>query len=258
LLDFYWQKYKRLSFTGADLGSIFPFKNKILIIKQLQQYLPEFVYGSIDGSVTTFAVVAGAAGAGLDSSVVIILGFANLIADGFSMSVGSYLSNQSDQHNYEKHKKREIWEVHYNPEEGREEVRAIFQKKGLEGALLEQVVHAITSDKKIWVDTMMKEELEMLPAAKSPFSMGLSTFISFVLIGLIPLSVYVLDYFNPLTINLFAWSSALTLMAFAIIGILKSYVTERSMIRGVLETILLGVAAAALAYATGYWLERLI
>lgn len=226
-------------------------------MKHLQQYLPEFVYGGIDGSITTFAVVAGAAGAGLESSVVIILGFANLIADGFSMSVGSYLSNKSDQHNYEKHKRREIWEVHYNPEEGREEVRTIFQKKGLEGELLEQVVEVVTSNKDIWVDTMMKDELEMTPTGKSPFSMALSTFIAFVLVGLVPLLIYVMDYLQTLQVNLFFWSSTFTLFTFVLIGILKSYITEHSIIRGIIETLLLGVIAAALAYWTGFALENL-
>lgn len=79
-------------------------------------YIGEFVYGGIDGSVTTFAVVAGAAGANLDSSVVIILGFANLIADGFAMSVGSYLSNKSELERFEKHEQVEYWEVEHLPE----------------------------------------------------------------------------------------------------------------------------------------------
>jgi VIT1/CCC1 family predicted Fe2+/Mn2+ transporter len=65
-------------------------------IKQhLEDYLSEFVYGGIDGAVTTFAVVAGATGAGFNTKVLLVLGFSNLIADGFSMSVGSYLSSKS-------------------------------------------------------------------------------------------------------------------------------------------------------------------
>jgi len=64
-------------------------------INKFQDYLGEFVYGSMDGSITTFAVVAGAEGANLSSSIIIILGFANLLADGFAMSVGSYLSAKS-------------------------------------------------------------------------------------------------------------------------------------------------------------------
>ncbi len=66
------------------------------IRQHLEDYLSEFVYGGIDGAVTTFAVVAGATGARFSTSVIIILGFANLIADGFSMGVGSYLSSKSE------------------------------------------------------------------------------------------------------------------------------------------------------------------
>src|SRR5688572_1282842 len=64
--------------------------------EKLESFLGEFVYGAIDGTVTTFAVVAGAAGAGLSSSVIVILGFANLIADGFSMGASAYLSAKSE------------------------------------------------------------------------------------------------------------------------------------------------------------------
>lgn len=67
------------------------------INQHLENYLSEFVYGAIDGAVTTFAVVAGATGASFDVKVVLVLGFANLIADGFSMSVGAYLSSKSAQ-----------------------------------------------------------------------------------------------------------------------------------------------------------------
>ena len=62
----------------------------------ISKYLPEFVYGGIDGGVTTFAIVAGAIGASLSSNIILILGFANLFADGFSMAVSNYFSNKSD------------------------------------------------------------------------------------------------------------------------------------------------------------------
>ena len=226
-------------------------------IKELQQYLPEFVYGGIDGAVTTFAVVAGATGANLESSVVIILGFANLIADGFSMSVGSYLSHKADQHHYEKWRNREIWEVENEPEEGRREIREIYVQKGFRGSILEQVVAQITSKKDVWVDTMMKEELEILPPSKSPLSIGFFTFISFIVVGFIPLLVYVIDYAEPDMNNLFVWASILTSIAFVIIGILKSYVNERSIWRGIAETLFLGAIAAVLAYFVGDVLEQL-
>src|SRR5688500_14019483 len=82
-----------------------------------KSYISEFVYGGIDGTVTTFAVVAGAAGAKLDVSVVIILGMANLIADGFSMSVGNYFSTQAELDNYDKHRAVENWEIDNLPDQ---------------------------------------------------------------------------------------------------------------------------------------------
>jgi VIT1/CCC1 family predicted Fe2+/Mn2+ transporter len=228
------------------------------IFAKFQEYIGEFIYGGIDGSVTTFAVVAGAAGAGLDSAVVIILGFANLFADGFAMSVGSYLSTKSEKQNYDKHKAVEYWEVENLPEKEREEIREIYRAKGFEGELLEQVVAKITEDKDRWVDVMMKEELEMTEETKSPFQMGLVTFISFLIMGFIPLIVYVIDYSNGFEADLFLWSSILTFITFAGIGFAKSYVTATSKVRGVLETLFLGGSAAVLAYYVGVFLERII
>ena len=126
-------------------------------LNRYQEYLGEFVYGGIDGCVTTFAVVAGSVGANLDSAVILILGFANLLADGFAMSIGAYLSTKSERDNYEKHKRVEYWEVDNLPEKEREEIREIYQAKGFEGALLEKVVDVITADRDRWVDVMMKE-----------------------------------------------------------------------------------------------------
>jgi len=224
-------------------------------IQKYQDFLGEFVYGAIDGSVTTFAVVAGASGAHLDSSVVIILGFANLIADGFAMSVGSYLSNKSEIENYEKHRKTEIWEVENIPDKERDEIKEIYEAKGFKGELLNQVVDTICSNKEVWVDTMMKEELEMIKTGKSPFMMGAVTFGSFVSVGLIPLAVYVIDYSWFAVEQLFFKSTLLTAFAFMAIGFLKSYVTETNRIRSIIEIVALGGLAAGLSYVVGGFLE---
>lgn len=226
------------------------------LVNRFQDYLGEFVYGGIDGSVTTFAVVAGAAGAHLDSKVVIILGFANLIADGFAMSVGSYLSTKSEKENYQKHKAVEYWEVDHLPEKEKAEVREIYEAKGFKGKLLEQVVDKITSDKDRWVDVMMKEELEMSEETKSPIAMGGVTFMSFLLFGFIPLLIYVVDYFGKIEVDLFLISSTLTAIAFISIGYLKAVVNQTNKVRSVLETLFLGGAAAALAYFVGDVLEK--
>jgi len=225
--------------------------------RNFQEYLGEFVYGGIDGSVTTFAVVAGSVGANLDAVVVIILGFANLLADGFSMSIGSYLSTKSEKEYYNKHKKIEYWEVDNIPEAEVEEIREIYKAKGFEGELLEKVVEVITADKDRWVDVMMKEELEMIPEQKSPFAMASVTFVSFVVVGFIPLFSYVWDYAFGLS-NVFLISCILTTFAFGGIGFLKSYVTQSNRLKGILETLALGIAAALVAYFVGSLLEKIL
>ena len=224
--------------------------------KKLQDYLREFVYGGIDGAVTTFAVVAGGFGADLDAGIIIILGLANLFADGFSMSVGAYLSSKSEKENYKKHEAIEYWEIENLPEVEREEISDIYKAKGFKGELLEKIVDQITSDKDLWVAEMMKDELNMMEEAKSPFKIGLATFISFLLVGFIPLLVYLWDFFYPTSINIFVWTSILTGFAFVIVGWLKSIVNQTSALRSIGETVALGLLAAVVAFYVGDILEK--
>jgi len=227
-------------------------------LHKYQDYLGEFVYGGIDGAVTTFAVVSGAVGAGLNNRIIIILGFANLLADGFAMSVGAYLSSKSVKDNYNKHKAIEYWEVDNLPDIERKEVEEIYRNKGFKGNLLEQVVDTITADKDRWVDVMMKDELMMSEETKSPIMMGFITYISFVSIGLIPLVIYVWDYIDTFPGNLFVWTSILTSIAFIFIGFFKTYITQTSKLKGILETLVLGVLAAIISYFVGDILEDII
>jgi len=224
-----------------------------------KEYIAEFVYGGIDGVITTFAVVAGSAGAELAVPIVLILGFANLIADGFAMSVGSYFSAKSENESYDKHKAVEYWEIENLREKEVEEIREIYEAKGFEGDLLKQVVDVITSDDEVWVDTMMKEELEIMKDDRPPWKRGLVTFLAFNLVGFIPLSTYALiGFVDASSSDLFMLSSFSTAVALAFIGALKGYVTEQSRIKGILETVFLGGIAAIIAFFVGDILEKLL
>ncbi|NQY10354.1 MAG: VIT1/CCC1 transporter family protein [Flavobacteriales bacterium] len=226
---------------------------------KFQKYLGEFVYGGIDGSVTTFAVVAGSAGAEFGTTIIIVLGFANLLADGFAMSVGNYLSTKAEHDNFDKHEKLEYWEIENLRDVEIQEIRDIYAAKGFEGELLEQVVEVITADDKVWVDTMMKEELDMIKDSRSPFKTAVVTYLAFIVIGIIPLLAYVLNYFDAIEeTNLFLTSSILTSFAFAIVGYMKSYVSDTNKFKGVAETVLLGGAAAAMSYFVGDILKTLV
>lgn len=223
-----------------------------------KEYISEFVYGGIDGAITTFAVVAGAEGASLGIEVVIILGLANLIADGFSMSVGNFFSTKAERDTFERHKQVEYWEIENLREKEIQEIRDIYSAKGFQGELLEQVVAVITADKDIWVDTMMKEELEMVKSDKAPWKTAGMTFFSFVVVGSVPLLSYVFTGTGPsIQQDLFLYSSVLTGVALAIVGSLKSIVTEKNVLWGIVETLLLGGLAAFLAYFVGDVLEKM-
>jgi VIT1/CCC1 family predicted Fe2+/Mn2+ transporter len=220
-------------------------------------YIGEFVYGGIDGAITTFAVVAGAAGAEAAIHWVLIFGFANLIADGFSMSVGNYFSVKSEHDNYDKHEAIEYWEIEHLRDKEIQEIREIYEAKGFEGALLDQVVEVITSNDKVWVDTMMKEELEMVRDDKTPVNTAIATFISFNIIGLIPLLSYVVTIFIEIDNGLlFPVSCVGTAIALGIVGYMRGWVTQTGKLKAMSQTILLGGLAAFLAYYVGEVLAR--
>ena len=131
---------------------------KRLSLGPKRQNISDAVLGGIDGCITTFAVVSGSVGAGFPSSVAVILGFANLFADGFSMAVSNYESSRAEQEFIESIKKSEERHIDEIPEGEREEIRQIFKAKGFDGELLEKIVATITADKKIWLEVMTMEE----------------------------------------------------------------------------------------------------
>ncbi|HLG23770.1 MAG TPA: VIT1/CCC1 transporter family protein [Candidatus Nanoarchaeia archaeon] len=223
------------------------------------QYLGEFVYGAMDGTITTFAVVAGATGASLSPGVVLVLGFANLLGDGFSMASGSYLSEKADQDYVEKERKREEWEIETVPEGEREEIRQIFKKKGFKGKDLEKAVKIITSDKKVWVDTMMADELGLIGSAKRPFKTALSTFLGFIIIGVIPLLTYIFSFFSEFfRENSFPIAIGMTIVALITIGVIKAAVVKKELWKSVVEALFVGGAAAIIAYYVGLFLRWVV
>lgn len=224
----------------------------------IRSYLSDFVYGGIDGAVTTFAVVAGVTGASLSPTIVLILGFANLFADGFSMAVGNYLSTKSRKEFADKIRKAEEHSVHTVPEEEREEIREILSGKGFSGRQLTEAVDIITADKEVWVDTMMKDEFGILEDHTSPFRSGAVTFVSFNIIGFIPLLAYVLAYFVPvISGKTFELSVVLTSVALFIVGSVKARVVDKKWYAAGAETFLVGGMAAVIAYLVGYFLRGL-
>jgi vacuolar iron transporter family protein len=220
------------------------------------QYLGEMVYGGLDGIITTFAVVSGVAGAQLGTPVILILGLANLLADGFSMATGAYLSTKSEQEYYRREWEREAWEVENFPDGERAELYEIYRQRGYEEAEARQLVDIQSREPKRWVKAMMIDELGMLEDEVNPLVNGLVTFASFIVAGAVPLLVYLLGLAFPVPSQV-AFPVAIALSALALFGLgaAKVMVTKLNPIRSGLEMLIVGGLAAGVAYAVGALLK---
>jgi len=219
-------------------------------------YLGDAVLGAIDGCVTTFAVVSGVAGASFPHgvTVIIVLGLANLLADGFSMAVGNYLGTQTDRQIVERTRRMEEMHIDVVPEAEREEIRQIFAVKGFEGRLLEEIVEVITRDRQRWIDTMVTDEWGLQLETPVPWKAALTTFVAFALAGAVPLMPFLL----PLawtTDQMFVASTVATAVTFLAVGTVKGFIVKHSPAYSSVETLLVGGAAAALAYGVGFGLR---
>ena len=219
-------------------------------------YVGDFVLGAVDGAITTFAIVAGAAGAGLSNGVVLVLGLANVLADGLSMAAGNFLKARSDQQLVARFRRMEESHIDRIPDGEREEVRQIFKNKGFDGAALDNIVEVITQDRRQWVDTMLTEEWGLQLAPPSPWRASLATFAAFLLAGMVPL-LPVMFALGRHAGDAFVWSAAFTGVTFFAVGYARGRVVDRRPWAAGCETLLIGGAAATVAYLVGRLLEHL-
>ena len=215
-------------------------------------YLREWVYGGIDGVVTTFAVVAGVSGAALSPAIVLILGLANLVGDGFSMAAGCYSSTKTDSDNYERLRLAENRHIDQFPAGEKEEIRQIYAAKGFAGEDLDTIVRMISADREAWIEVMMEGEYGLAPVLKKPLSAAAHTFAAFALCGAMPLLPFLLGLPHAAVLALFL--AALTFFA---IGSFKSRWSVSAWWKHGFETMTIGLGAAGLAYLIGYGLKGL-
>lgn len=216
-------------------------------------YLPDAVYAAIDGTVTTFAVVAGAIGADLSARVVLILGGANLLADGFSMAVGNFAGTRAARDYEAQMRAREERHITVDPTGETAEIREIYRAKGFTGAALDTITSLVTSRRGVWVETMLAEEYGLSAAQRSPLRAALTTFGAFAAAGALPLLPFVFGLTNAASVATMA-----TGFVFMLIGAIKSRWSARPWWNSALETFGIGMGAALLAYLVGYTIEKLV
>jgi len=217
-------------------------------------YLGDGVLGAIDGTVTTFAIVAGATGANLSGGIALVLGLANVVADGFSMGISNYLKAKADRAVVRRARRIEESHIDEVPDGEREEIREIFRAKGFDGEVLETVVEVITEDRERWIDTMVTEELGLPLDTPEPKRAAATTFLAFLVAGLLPL----IPLMAVSTVHWFELSVAVAALTFVAIGAIKGWVVGEPPWRHAFETLLIGGGAAILAYAVGHGARGLV
>ena len=210
-------------------------------------YLKDCVYGGIDGAVTTFAIVAGVHGAGFSPTIIVALGIANVLADGFSMAASNYSATKAEFEDIERLRAVERRHIRDVPDGEREEIRQILRSKGLSGPTLENAVSDVSSNEDTWIDMMLVDEYGKAPVDPQPMRAAMATFLSFMACGFVPLLPFLLALEDPFPVAIIT-----TAITFFLIGILKSNWSLNPWWRSGMETLFIGSTAAAIAYAAGH------
>ena len=208
--------------------------------------LSDAVYGAIDGAVTTFAIVAGVAGAGLSPFVIVALGVANVLADGFSMAAANFSGTKAELDNMRRIRRIEEQHIQRYPEGERLEVREILARKGLSGGVLDEATDAITRDRESWIALMLEGEYGLSAVDPHPLKSAAATFGAFMVSGFIPLLPFIFGMEDA-----FFTSAMTTMLMFGVIGALKSVWSLSPWWKSAVETLLIGGIAAGIAFGVG-------
>jgi VIT1/CCC1 family predicted Fe2+/Mn2+ transporter len=218
------------------------------------QTVRDVVIGMSDGLTVPFALAAGLTGAAAAGHIIVTAGLAEIAAGAVAMGLGGYLAARTDVDHYRSEYRRELRETEETPDEERREVRLILTEQGLDRAMADTVVEALTRDRHRWVDFMMRFELglEKPDAARAPAS-ALTIGASYIVGGLIPLLPYMVlaDPAAALPASI-----ALTLVALALFGGIKGSLTGGRTLRSAMQTVVIGAIAAATAFAIARLVTR--
>mmetsp|Transcript_3984 Transcript_3984/g.6274 ORF Transcript_3984/g.6274 Transcript_3984/m.6274 type:complete len:309 (-) Transcript_3984:179-1105(-) len=227
--------------------------------------LKPVIFGGLDGILTSFAIVAGAAGGGLSPSVVLVLGFSNIFADALSMGVGEFLSSKANNEWILSEKKREEWELENYRDGEIQEMIDIYVSKGMSLEDAKLVIETMAKYDEFFVDVMMQQELELqVPEenhVQESMKEGAVMFCSFAFFGAMPLLGYVVIpiSFPDLDTNfLFKAACVVTGLVLFFLGSIKSNFSRSNWFYSGLETLLLGGACATVAFTIGHYVNVLV
>ena len=210
-------------------------------------FLRDIVFGANDGVVTAIGFLVGISGTMVNQSTVIIAGTLTIVAGAASMALGNYLAVKSQKEFYDSMEKIERWEMDNKPDVERDEIREIYTNMGFDKQTVETLTKKVTSDRELWLAVMMRDELGLVKE-ESPKISGVLIGLFYLLGGIPPLLPFIL--LSPLSRALIA-SIFTSIVVMALIGTIRWWLNKGSLGSKVVETITIGLLAAAIGYAAG-------
>ncbi|NDB32991.1 MAG: hypothetical protein EB170_01725 [Nitrosopumilaceae archaeon] len=214
----------------------------------------DLVFGFGDGINTSLGIAAGVGGADVSSNIIILAALVAMFTGAKAMAVQNYLAVKAQRDLLKSEIAREEWEMEHKPEIERQEIEEIYRAKGFEGKDLEMIVNKITSDKKVWLDTMLTEELKLnVEILGNPLKSALRMFGSFLLGGILPILPFFFAHgYIPLLIAI-----GISLSTSFVVGAIKSRLAKTSIVKGGLEMAGLGTGIALIGFGIGAELANL-
>lgn len=211
--------------------------------------LPEIILGGQDGLVNVLGVILGVAAATADAKVVIVAGLAATFAESISMAAVAYTSKLAEADYYQSELERERWEIDNVPDGEREEIRALYENYGFKGKVLDEVVDKICSDKKVWLEIMMEQELKLEKVdRKDALPAGVIVGVSATIGSFIPLTSF---FFFPIKIAIII-SLIVSSLTLFVVGYYKAKQTVgRHLLKSGVEMTVIGMASAMVGYLVG-------
>ena len=208
----------------------------------------DFVFGFGDGVNTSLGIAAGVGGADASSDIIILAALVAMFTGAKAMAVQNYLAVKSHRELLKSEIDRENWEIENRPEDERKEIEDIYKAKGFTGKDLDMIVNKIISDKKVWLNTMLTEELNLnLDIAGHPLKSALIMFVSFLVGGILP----IIPFFFSTGLTPLLIAVGISLSASFIVGAVKSRMANTSLIKGGIEMAGLGTGIALIGYGIG-------
>lgn len=207
----------------------------------------EFILGGQDGLVNVLGVILGIAIATNNVKLVIIAGLAAAFAESFSMAAVAYTSAKAQEDYYYSQQAKEIYEVEHMPKTEKKEIHGIYYEKGFRGKLLNDIVKHVTSNKKLWIDIMMKDELGLSKAFIHPIKSAIVVGLAAIVGSIIPLFAF---FFLPIKTAIYA-SLVISAISLFVLGAVEGRITIGKWIKNGLQLAAIGMAAALIGFAVG-------